>query len=47
MSNNKDKKQNKKAVEDLKKQFKQDWAARRAKELGVSRNLIIGVIAGA
>lgn len=28
-----------------KKQLNEDWAAKRARQLGVSRNLIIGIIA--
>ncbi len=39
MSDNKDKKQDKKTI----KEEKQDWAGRRAKKLGVKRKLIIAI----
>ena len=35
------------ALQKIIKEEKKDWASQRAKALGVSRKLIIGVIAGA
>ncbi len=44
MSNNKDKKQESETIEEMEAEKKQDWVDKRAKELDVSKELIISTV---